>query len=364
MSTAENDQIQKFQQNLLKIGLLDKLAYSLNSCHIQQSLDSAEDVKHWVLFSIVVHDNTPGSKIHLSTTVHRPLLNDRNLSFDNNATVRILLSKGENDGLDQAVKIIWSSFEINSAPWTSLPLHNKRWLQKSISAAKGQAAQVVSYNLLEGELLVSGRPLGRLPQEYIHSDLYVRMFGPQIFSVCGSNVSGMLYMSARDVEGHQLHFGKRAGDIVIRIRTEARTWEAIPHRKLQDDFPSILVEEFLHWFEISTRTIEFRPFGELYKQRIEWQRHYKTGSQSVLWKGSQKLVDVRSKTVGSINSVFAPLEKPSYIHITRSSKCEIDIDLPRLGLRFWLNNDNQLECRELRKIVDPDQYVGTRRLAK
>lgn len=358
-STGDNDQIQKVQQNLLKIGLLGKLTYSLDSRHIQKSLDSAEDVKHWVLFSIAVHNNTPGSKVNLSTVVRRLLLNDRTLSFDVSATVRVLLSKGDNNGLDQAVKTIWSSFEVNSAPWTSLPLRNERWLQKSSSAVKGQDTQVVSYNLLEGELLVSGRPLGRLPQEYIHSDLYVRTFGSQIFSVCASSMPGMLYMSARDVESHQLHFGKRAGDIIIRIRTEARTWEAIPHRKLQDDFPTILVEEFRHWLEISTRTLEFRPFGELYKQHIEWQLHYKIGSQSVLWKGNQKLVDIRSKTVGSINSVFAPLEKPSYIHVTRSSKCEIEIDLPRLGLRFWLNHDNELECRELRKIVDPDQYIGT-----
>ena len=358
-STGDNDQIQRVQQNLLKIGLLGKLTYSLDSRHIQKGLNSTKDVKHWVFFSIAVHDNTPGSKAHLSAVVRRLLLNDRKLSFEVSATVRTLLSKGNNNGLDQAVKIIWSSFEINSAPWTSLPLHNERWLQKSTCAVKGQDAQVVSYNLLEGELLVSGRPLGRLPQDYIHSELYVRIFGPQIFSVCASNMPGMLYMSARDVEGHQLHFGKRADDIVIRIRKDARTWEAIPHRKLLDDFPSILVEEFLHWLEISTRTLEFRPFGKLYEQRIEWQLHYNMGSQSVLWKGSQKLVDIRSKTVVSINAVFASLEKSSYIHVTRPSKCEIDIELPRLGLHFWLNQDGQLECRELRKILDPDQYVGT-----
>ena len=358
-STADSDQIQRIQQFLLKIGLLGKMTYNLDNAHIEKGLNRAEDVKHWVHFSIAVHDNTPGSKANLPAVVRRLLLNDKKLSLEITATVRVLLSKGDNDGLDQAVNIAWSSFQITSAPWASLPLHSERWLQKSTSVEDGQCAQIVSYNLLEGELLVNGRPLGRLPQEYTHNDLYVRIFGSQIFSVCASNMPGMLYMSARDVEGHELHFGKRAGDIVIRIRTEARTWEAIPHRKLQDDFPSILIEEFMHWLEISARILEFRPFGELYKQRIEWQLHYPIGSQSVLWKGSQKLLDVRSKTVGSINSVFAPLEDSSYIHVTKSSDCKIDIELPRLGLRFWLNHEDELECRELRKIVDPDQYVGT-----
>lgn len=44
--TDDNDQIQKVQQNLLKIGLLGKLTYSLNSRHIQKSFDNAKDVKH------------------------------------------------------------------------------------------------------------------------------------------------------------------------------------------------------------------------------------------------------------------------------------------------------------------------------
>lgn len=58
--------------------------------------------------------------------------------------------------------------------------------------------------------------------------------------------------------------------------------------------------------------------------------------------------------MSSINFVFVSLKKFSYIHVIKSSQCEIDIDLFRLGLRFWLNHDNELECRELRKIVDLD----------
>ena len=48
-STENNDQIQSVQEQLLKIGLLGKMTYSLDSRHIKRSLNSAEDVKHWVL---------------------------------------------------------------------------------------------------------------------------------------------------------------------------------------------------------------------------------------------------------------------------------------------------------------------------
>ena len=89
--------------------------------------------------------------------------------------------------------------------------------------------QGMGYNLLKGELLVSGRSLGRFSQEYINSDLYVRIFDFQIFFVCAFNMSDMLYMSVCDVKGYQLHFDKKADNIVIRIRTKARIWETISH---------------------------------------------------------------------------------------------------------------------------------------
>ena len=358
-STNEGTQVQRIQRSLLKLGLMGKLSYGMDSEHLKASLKSAEDVTNLIFFSIMVHDNTPGSKQNLAMIIRRLLVNDKKLSFDIAAVLPALLSNGDNRGLDRAVQLIWSDYAADSPQWIWLSPPNERWLQKTTSSAEGHGPQTVSYNVLEGELLVSGRPLGRLPSEYNRSELYVRIFGSQIFHVFASNMHGMLFMTARSIEGHQIHFGKRDGNFLIRLCNGTKIWEAVPHEKLRDDFPSFFVDDYLHWLDLSTNVLEFRPFNKLFVSNTEWKLDFNRRSGSFLRNSNRKLVDVRSKTVSSINRLFSRLEVPAYIHVTTSSECLIDIDLPRLGLRFFLNQDGHLECRELRKIIDPDQHIGT-----
>ena len=298
-------------------------------------MESSEDVQHWARFSIVTHDNTPGSSNDLSRNLRRMLLNDKKTSLARETSLYTLISHGENTGLDQAIKQIWSEFRPSPTPWARLEAPNGRWLQKSTLPFDGQDAQMVSYNLLDGELLVGGRPLGRLPQEYNHSHLYVRIFGSQIFPVFSSYMPGMLYMTAREVAGYQLHFGKRGNDIVIRMRKENTTFEAVPHEKLRGDFPSKLVDDYLHWLDLSTHTMEFRTLSEPYEPSTEWKLHYLEGKQSYLARGDQKLVDVRSRTASSITSIFAPLEVPSLIHIATVSGFGAPFTLSRMFLGYY-----------------------------
>lgn len=358
-NTIAGDRVQTLQQTLLRVGLLGKKTYDTDGCRIDMVMESAEDVRHWVIFSIIVHDNSPGSKNDLPTDLRRMLLNEKKLSYAIGTRMYALAANGDNQGIDQAIRSVWCDFRPSSTPWNSLQGLSERWLQKSTSSADGQDSQLVSYNILEGELLVDGRPLGRLPKEYIHSDLYIRLFGSQIFPVFSSTMPGMLYMTAREVEGCQLHFGKRGEYIAIRMRKMNQVWEAVPHEKLRGDFPTTFVDEYLHWLDISMRILEFRAFGKLFEPSAEWLLHYNAGTASFLNRDNRKLVDVRSQTACSVASVFAPLEIPSQIHVTSSNESRVDITLPRLGLRFFLNENGHLECRELRKIVDPDQFIGT-----
>lgn len=322
-------------------------------------MDSLEDVQHWARFSIVTHDNTPGSSEDLCSSLHRMLANDKKISVAQEALLYALISHGDNPGLDQAIKQIWSDFRPSQTPWTRLEAPNGCWLQKNTLPFEGRDTQMVSYNMLDGQLLVGGRPLGRLPQEYNHSHLYVRIFGSQIFPVFSSYMPGMLYMTAREVEGYQLHFGKRGSDIIIRMRKGNTTLEAIPHEKLRGDLPSKLVDGYLHWLDLSTHTMEFRALSKPYEPSTEWKLNYQAGKRSFLTRGDRKLVDVRSTTASSITSIFAPLEIPAQIHIVTSRARVVEVDLPRLALQFFLNKQGHLECKELRKIIDPNQFIGT-----
>ena len=369
---SEGSQVQKFQRNLLKFSLLGKKTYDIDDPHLSKITGNSDDIRYWVLFSVIVHDNTPGTTSDRSDNLQQLLVNDKRCSMIQQTALQHSKWSNRNDGLDMAVKRVWSDYKPSPTSWTRLAEPNERWLQTSTSSSLDHASQIVSYNTLEGRLLVDGRPLGRLPREYIRDSLYLRIFGSQIFPVFSSNMRGMQYMAAREVQGHQLHFGQRSNDIVIRLRKDARILEAIPYEQLRGDFPSMLVEDYLHWLDLSSGTVELRTLGRSYNEGMaEWQLRFHADSQSFVKRGDQTLVDVRSRTASSVASILAPLEIPSNIQITipkskhhskettTSDNCSMNISLPRLGLHFFLNKDNHLECRELRRIVDPNQAIGT-----
>ena len=324
---------------------MGKKTYDIDACHVDSSMKNSADVQQWVFFSIVVHNNSPPSENKLPKNIRRLLLHDKSISVAQEVKVFTLTSEAGNDGLDRAVRQIWSDYEPSLHPWTRLKSPNQRWLQRRTCVVKGQNSQIVWYNLLDGQLLVGGRPMGRLPPEYSHSGLYRRIFGSQIFPVLSSAMPGMFYMTARGVKGHQLHFGKRAGRTIIRMRKTNITLEAIPHEHFRGDFPSALVDDYTHWLNLSTRVIDFRALGRPYEAGKDWQLQYHAKSSSFLERGDQRLVDVRSRTASSITSLFARLDAPAEIHITTSEHCLVDVHLPRLGLQFFHNHEADMECR-------------------
>ena len=91
-STNEGTQVQRIQHSLLKLGLMGKLRYGMDSEHLKASLKSAEAVKQWTFFSIMVHDNTPSSQQNLPIPVRRLLLNDKRLSSGISTVLPPLLS--------------------------------------------------------------------------------------------------------------------------------------------------------------------------------------------------------------------------------------------------------------------------------
>jgi hypothetical protein len=58
---------------------------------------------------------------------------------------------------------------------------NSRWLTTFTAPLPNQRPQQVHYNILNGKLLVDGKPLGRLPQEIVSHSTYKRIFGQVCF---------------------------------------------------------------------------------------------------------------------------------------------------------------------------------------
>jgi hypothetical protein len=174
------------------------------------------------------------------------------------------------------------------------------------------------------------------------------------------------------------------GDLILQVRRpgDSHILQLIPRSTLIDDFPKCLVDGYIHWLDLNTRELEFRPAGSpwtyeptnwrLYiheHKPTNWRmriRKHKPDSypRTVLQKPGRdssqiKLVDIRSRTFGMVSNILSPLEKPGNIIATYGSQT-LEVFLPRLHLSFFVNGNWELECRSIPGyVIDEAQSCGT-----
>ena len=144
--------------------------------------------------------------------------------------------------------------------------------------------------------------------------------------------------------------------------------QLIPRSKLSGDFPVHFVDQYVHWLDLGTRELEFRPAVSPWTQGpSNWRLYFnepgihpRATFQKPSRSGSQiQLIDIRSKTFASVSSLLSPLEYPKHIIATRSSQV-LEVSLPRLHLSFFVNSNWELECRSMPNyVVDKRQSCGT-----
>lgn len=353
-------QISRLQQRLFRTAVLCKLAFDVDEPYLTRVLSKTRDLQIWIGCSLIVRENMPGSDTLLPPSLQRLLLQALKLTHGFQKLIRDMIIDTNGAGLDLAVRSSWSSYCRGNGTWTILDTPNDRWLRAETAVIGGRPSQEVLFNILAGELLVNGRPLGNLPMEYARSDLYTRTIGAHILHCFSSDMPGMLYRSAQEVEGYHLHFGTREGEIIIRAERGSQLLEVVPHLKFNNDLPSAFLHNYVHWFDLSTQEIEFRPLDQRWKcSRDHWWLQYRPKANSTLRCGERHLVDIRSDTFASVFAVFTALEAPENIRVTLSDNDKLEIALPRYDIPFFLNDAGQLECYELCKIVDPNQSIGT-----
>ncbi|KAL8970029.1 MAG: hypothetical protein Q9183_001709 [Haloplaca sp. 2 TL-2023] len=358
-TAVEPEQISAIRNNLLRVALLCKMTFHAEK-NSAQIMTSSDDVRFWASSSIVVQDNTPGTLSSLPRDLQELLLGDKKITHVFYGRLKHLLTGGSNAGLDHAITRIWSAFRTSAPAWSYLDGREGRWIYKWTLSGLQRASQVVSYNLISGELLIDGRPLGVLPKAYTSNPNFVRIFGAQILRVSASDMPGMPYMTANKEHGYTFYFGIHQSSLIIRAKSSSVVYEIVPHTHFTGDFPILFVEEYSHWLDLSTKVLEFRPLERRWDTEIlNWQLIYQPNGNSVLQAAGTRMVDIRSQTCRDSLAVFGGLDRAGYMHITTSPDCEFRVGLPRLGLNFFLNKDGNIECQELRKIVDSDQSLGT-----
>ena len=157
--------------------------FDVPSEHIPATLVNEGDFSIAMQCAVIVHDNTPPSlsdddsfylprmlSRHLRLLHHLEPVFGRSLPpIRGQARLELLHSAA----YDHALARMWLGYHRhNPLVWYSLPGLNSRWI-----SCKTEKGREVHYNLLSGELLISGKHLGRLPQEIVGHPTYVSLLG-------------------------------------------------------------------------------------------------------------------------------------------------------------------------------------------
>ena len=157
--------------------------FDVDSDLIHSVFSSAEDVDILLSSAILIHNHTPSKVSCLSVYSQLLLDRDHRLSLALEDILRDLIQTDFGDeGIDRAIRRIWHDYRPGSE-WT--PLHNpdSRWVSCTTASTADQRSQRAYLNLLDGSLLVDGKPLGRLPAEILRHPLYNLIFGEVCLAV-------------------------------------------------------------------------------------------------------------------------------------------------------------------------------------
>ncbi|KIM82965.1 hypothetical protein PILCRDRAFT_819766 [Piloderma croceum F 1598] len=360
--TEDEDKVRELQQRICEVAATCRGTYDVDPDHVPFLLRSNEDVAILVECAIAVYDNTPSNLTDCPLDFKRLLDRDRRLSHSLELSLRLHIRK-DRGGLDHAIGAIWTGYRPGS-DWKTLQPPNNRWLIAMTATEAGQESQPVQLNLLEGRLLINGKPLGRLPQNIVTHPTYSRIFGQKILDVIPADIPGMDFATRSLVSNHQVFFTLRHDtQLVIRARHESKMLELIPHDQLVGDLPTLLVEKYTHWLDLSNGEIELRPIEDRWGSSTKnWRIHVSANGRSRMSKDSSLLlVDIHSPAFRMISARLKPLEYADHLITTCSlDDHSVSVELPRFRLSFFLNDRKDLECQNMPgMIVDPNQSTGT-----
>ena len=177
LQDAVDDEASELQRRACEMAATCRATFDVDTgTHLDALLCSPADVAILLECAIRIHDNTPYNLGHTSLNFQNLLHRDRRLSHSLESAVNKLIHD-DRRGLDTAISSVWSGYRPGNGGWQQLSNDKSRWLTSTTAPLPGQRAQKVHYNMLDGELLVDSRPVGRLPREIVSHSTYSRIFG-------------------------------------------------------------------------------------------------------------------------------------------------------------------------------------------
>ncbi|EXJ58525.1 hypothetical protein A1O7_05951 [Cladophialophora yegresii CBS 114405] len=240
--------------------------------------------------------------------------------------------------------------------------HDGVWAEIRLPSKSNFDAPVIEYHLVGGVLLLDGRAVEReLPVQIRHADAIARLFPNQRLVVYRSSLPGMTYKVAFDVEGQEVHFGFRGGELVIRLWGQNGSWEYLPPSIFEHndtfDLPASLIDGCVHWLDLDSNIIEVRRAPKVWRSAPgNWNINLHTGMAN---RRQSTLLDPGSNLFLHFASVFRGFEDPRHITVYQPARWPLAVELRRYELTFFVNQRGFLECQQLRAEVDENQDAGT-----
>lgn len=139
-------------------------------------------------------------------------------------------------------------------------------------------------------------------------------------------------------------------------------FDLVPARLLDKSLPPEFITSYVHWYEHTTGDVLLRPRGNPWKNCIDQWHLHRHGTSWRMQKGSQTLLNMKSKDAQRVSSLLKHIENEAYIHVSLDNSSQtLKVEVPRLKLDFHVRDgDDQIYSRQYRgMIIDSDQEIGT-----
>ncbi|KAF8729325.1 hypothetical protein RHS02_07821, partial [Rhizoctonia solani] len=363
---VDNETI-NYQHRVCEMAAICRTTYDTEPSYMGRLLSTHGDYTALIESSTALFDTKPPDFDNAPTALKTILCRDRRFAHKIAPFITASACQ-EADTISIPLCEIWGGYERGTVGWSKLEHPNCRWLTTLTAGHGNDRAQDVHFNTLTGQLLIDNKPLGRLPTRYIEHPTYIRLFGQKILNVVPAKSPGMEFTTKTPIHNYQVSLGflKEGGNEILVIQASSpsgRRYELIPHKTLREDFPLSFSEEYHHWADYDSKTIEFRPISAAWThEKSHWILSFGISGKTAFenTKDNSLLIDIHSKSFEHLAQLISPLESDRYLHAKRSPKGLIDIELPRMNLSFFINENKQLESYDFQgRVRDEDQSAGT-----
>jgi hypothetical protein len=359
----------------VELALICVDSFNLEDKYMKDTLIDPETASVFIQCSIVIQEGDLSTSKATNTLIS--ILSNR---WKGNAYRCYLILEKEllhskAPSLDNAIKKSWSAYQSGHG-WQVYGKNAEYWLvSKTASGLDGAGNPLsVHFNLLTFELLVNGVPLARLPSVYESHSMYRILFGYSAVEVMPTAVPGLRYSGKKEFYGYTIHFGFNTvagiseNDLLVQATKDDRQYELLPRRVFRGHFPVAFVEDFIHWYDSTNDSVEFRPIEDPWATSSNKFKNYwrlsraSDGRKWHLNRDGLSLIGFTSDTATRLSSILAPIENSPHIHIIlHQSSLTLEIELPRIQLGFNLSsNSSTIQSRQFRGMsIDSSQSLGT-----